>query len=90
MMGRREDGELATAHAFCFVDDYLAVGDTALATQVACEIFEQLLAENRDKSGASEVDSDRIFGWNEAAYRKVMQRCSCTTRAGTTASAARR
>ena len=25
------------------------------------------------RNGASEVEIDRMFGWNEAAYRKVMQ-----------------
>ena len=29
--------------------------------------------DHRHLSGASEIEIDRMFGWNESAYRKVMQ-----------------
>ena len=37
------------------------------------QLADRSLRDNRSKSGASEVEIDRMFGWNEAAYRRVMQ-----------------
>ena len=39
----------------------------------ACRVADRSARDNRHLSGASEVEIDRMFGWNEAAYRKVMQ-----------------
>ena len=36
------------------------------------QLADRCARANRDRSGASEVDIDRMFGWNEAEYRKVM------------------
>ena len=37
------------------------------------QLADRSARDNRHKSGATEVEIDRMFGWNEAAYRKVMQ-----------------
>ena len=37
------------------------------------QLADRSARDNRHRSGATEVEIDRMFGWNEAAYRKVMQ-----------------
>ena len=37
------------------------------------QLADRSARDHRGESGATEVEIDRMFGWNEAAYRKVMQ-----------------